>query len=443
MVPYLLACAAPSAPQPEPAAPAAQEPAAPADLVLVLDNGLRADPPGQPGAQAAFAEGLHRAADVRFDAAVAQSVSTYVSVGSVLTGRYPTAIPLCAWGLGATEAPWCTRFPDGAPSIPEILAIYGYDTALVVVPPRLKEHDQLAGEFDHVIVAGANDVADGVARSLEWWAGHVGHPRLLVVTADAVAPLAALVPPGAPGRAMEAAVRTQVLAAYEKVGREHGEAFARLLDAVLAPGPRPTHAVVGSAHGVNLGETTGTPSLPLSPVQHDILLERTLRVPLYAFSSSPSPTRVVGDVVELVDILPTFVRLAGVMPPAALAGRDLLTAPPDPDRLGYAEFGDMIAVRSRTHLLLARLWMHGGTTLDPEISRRLIEAPEGRTSFALHDVADDPMQEHELLADQKALGHALYDRMVEIRQGPGAPPDRGFTDEQVAALRGSGTQSYF
>jgi arylsulfatase A-like enzyme len=408
----------------------------------VLDNGLRADPPGHPGAQAAFAQALQRAPDVRFEAAIAQSVSTYVSLGSVLTGRYPTAIPLCAWGLGAQEPPWCTRFPDGAPSLPEILAIYGYDTALVVVPPRVREHDQLAGEFDEVVVAAANGVADGVTRALDWWKAHAGHRRLLVLTANAAAPLAALAPPGAPSQAMDAATRARVLVAYENVARAHGEALAPLLDAVLAAGPRPAAVLVGSAHGVNLGETTGTASLPLLPIHHDILLERTLRVPLSLYTSAAGPTRVVGDVVELVDVLPTFARLAGVMPPAALAGHDLLGAS-DPERVGYAEFGDMIAVRSRTHLLLARLWMHGGTTLDPEISRRLIEAPEGRTSFALHDVASDPLQEHELLEEQAALAHTLYERMVALRQGPGAPPDRGFTEEQVQALRGSGSQSYF
>ncbi len=438
---------APAAPARDPAAVVLAPGAgtdAPPDLVVVLANGLRSDLGGRPAAEAAFVAGLGRPPAVRFSAACPQSVHGFVSAGSLLTGRYPTAIPLCSWGLGASEAPWCSSIPASVPTLPEVLAIYGYHTALVLTPPLPREHAALAGEFDTVLVAeGAKSTADGVDRALAWWAQNADAPRLLVFFDDLGEALRPLTPPTAATDASPGLLAS-IQAAYTEVASARGKSFARLLDATLSGAARPGHALVTSAHGLNLGERTGTPSLPLVPVHHDILLERTLHVPMLLFSSSGAgPTQAVDDVVELVDVFPTFARLANVMAPAGLVGTDLLVRAPAPGRLCYAEFGDMIAVRSRSHLLLARLWMHGGTTLDPEITERLVHAPAQKTSFALHDIAADPLQEKELLAGEAALGQALYQEMVRIRQTTAAPPETGLSREQVDALRKTGALSYF
>lgn len=423
---------------PAPPSPTTQ---GPADLLLVLEAGLRSDLGGAAGAEAAFAEALGRAPDVRFAQACPQSVHGFVSTGSVLTGRYPSAIPLCSWGVGAGQPPWCASLPVSAPTLPGVLAIYGYHTAYATTPPRPREAGSIESEFrDTVRGEGSTPMRDVVDRALAWWDAHADAPRLLVVEDDLAASLSAGAPPSGtpdPGGVARIAV------AYRDTAADRGREIGRLLAGTLGGSGRAAYAIVTSTHGVNLGERTGTPSMPLVPVHHDILLERTMHVPMLLFSSSGASPRTDDDVVELIDIAPTFARLAEVMPPAGLPGRDLLTAPPDPDRVCYAEFGDMIAVRSRSHLLMARLWMHGGTTLDPEITRRLLEAPAGATSFALHDIAADPLQERELLATEEATGKALYREMARIRQTSGATPEDALSPERIEALRKTGAQSYF
>ncbi|GDX82854.1 hypothetical protein LBMAG42_46650 [Deltaproteobacteria bacterium] len=423
----LAACA--QAPEPAPVAETRQPPA---DLVLVLINGMRADQPGIPGPAAAFFATLGRPAAVSYDRAITQSVNSYASVVSLLTGRYPTAIPLCSWGLGATVAPWCVAIPEAAPTLPEVLGVYGYDTALIDVSSGMREHDFLVSEF-----GSAYTFADDAAT---WWSAHEAHPRLLVYLSDLTLPLAAAVPAA---RATGGDLAATLQAAYSTRLSSEASAVKTLLDRALSPGPRPAWAFVTSAHGLVLGETTGTPSLPVDPVQHDVILERTIHVPLAIYSSARSEPRRESAVVELLDLAPTFCRLGNAMPPAGLYGRELLSTKPDPTRIAYAEFGDMIAARSASHLLLARLWKHGGSTLDPEITERLLTAPPSSSSFSLHNVETDPMQTTERLLTEPAEALRLYQHMVEVRQGAGAPPDRGLTTEQVKALRETGALNYF
>jgi arylsulfatase A-like enzyme len=150
-----------------------------------------------------------------------------------------------------------------------------------------------------------------------------------------------------------------------------------------------------------------------------------------------------ADVVELTDIFPTFAALAQVLAPASLPGRDLFAGPPAEPRYGYAEFGDMLAVRSANHLLMARLWMHGGTALDPEITTRLVNRPPQGSTFALHDIVKDPMQTTDLVTTDTEAARLLYTAMVERRTGPGAPPEGALSAEQIEALRTAGALNYW
>jgi hypothetical protein len=159
--------------------------------------------------------------------------------------------------------------------------------------------------------------------------------------------------------------------------------------------------------------------------------------------AAPADVPPVADLVTLLDVAPTFVRLAAATPPAGLPGSDLLAAARDPARVAYAEFGDMFAVRSRTHLLLVRLFQHGGTTLDPDFTRRVQEAQPGRTSFGLHAVDTDPLQEHDVLTVEGRVGLELHHQLLAIRQGPGAPPREAMSPERIRALRESGAFTYF
>lgn len=443
--------------------PASREPArvetgkAAVDIIVVLENGLRSDL-GAPGAEAALFTAIGHAPLLRYTNVSVQSVHPFLSIGSMLTGRYPSAVPLCSIPIGpkADQAPWCAGFPATVPTIPEVLAIYGYRTALALTPPHLREHQALAGEFDAVIDAGEG-AGSLVDASLEWWNQPSPSPRLLVVVDNLSHVVTRSAPPQPPGP-VAAGVAGTMHAAYATAAAKRGAEIGRLIAGTAAPvraapagAPvREVWAVVTSAHGLSIAETTGTPSQPLEPVQHDILLERTLHVPLVvygppaAWTGGGTPPLVVGDVRELVDIVPTLAHLARVMAPAGIAGRDLLeTGPPPVERVAYAEFGDMLAARSSRYLLLARLWMHGGTALDPEITRKLRDRPSPGSTFTLHDIVADPLQATNLVTDHVPEAAVLYDALLALRTGPGAPPAGGLTAEQVAKLRASGALNYW
>lgn len=444
----------------------------PADIVVVLENGLRADL-GEGGAAAALFDAIAHAGPVplvQYTNVSVQSVQAFLSVGSMLAGRYPSAVPLCSVpiGPGADRSPWCAQFPAAVPTIPEVLAIYGYHTALAISPPHVAEHKALAGEFGEVIEAGdplGGGVGPLVDASLAWWAKTSGGPRFLLVADD----LSMAVTMKAPARLDPADTATAATLhdVYADAAAARGADIARLIAGTSPLGPsvpagvpaaasagsaRETWTIVTSAYGLSIAETSGPPSMPLKPVQHDILLERTMHVPLAIYgpatalveaSGAPSPL-VVSDVRELVDVVPTVAHLGRVMAPAGITGRDLLElGPPAVERVAYAEFGDMLAARSSRYLLLARFWMHGGTALDPEITRKLRERPSPGSTFTLHDIAADPYQTTNLVGDRLKEAAGLYDALLALRTGPGAPPAGGLTQEQVAKLRSSGALNYW
>ncbi len=440
--------------QPVAATTAGVHPAeAPADVILVLEDGLRSDI-GGPGAEAALFDALAAAAPghpplLRYTNASAQSVQAFLSIGSILTGRYPSAVPICSLPVGpkVTSTPWCVQIPASVPTIPGFLSIYGYSTALVVTPPSLREHDQIAGEFGAVFVSRDSEhdgLGSAVDNSLAWWTKSSGTPRFLMIVDDLAAPVML----GAPSQLAPGEVDTVVpklRAAYSEGAAARGKELGRLLVAASAGTTRETWMIVTAAHGVSIGETTGTPSLPIAPVQHDILLERTLHVPLAIFgpASAGSPL-VVPEVRELTDIAPTIAHLGRALPPAGLTGRDLFeTAPPTTERVAYAEFGDMLAGRSQRYLLMARLWMHGGTALDPEITRKLRDRPSPGSTFTLHDIVADPMQTTNLVSTDPKDAATMYDALLALRTGPAAPPQGGLTQDQVAKLRSSGALNYW
>ncbi len=81
----LLACSDPT--------PTPQEDVQP-DIVLVLTSGLREDTDDH-RATSLLLETTGVQPGLRFTAAYSQTVQPYISLGSMLTGRYPSAIPLC------------------------------------------------------------------------------------------------------------------------------------------------------------------------------------------------------------------------------------------------------------------------------------------------------------------------------------------------------------
>ena len=105
-------------------------PDSPPDLILVLTPGLRADVT-TPGAEQALFEGLSALPWRRFTQAYAQSCSPHTSMGSLLTGLYPSAIPLCGSYAGdslvpnSEESPWCSELPERRYTLPEVVELEG------------------------------------------------------------------------------------------------------------------------------------------------------------------------------------------------------------------------------------------------------------------------------------------------------------------------------
>jgi len=509
--PLILAVLAGGCRSPEPASP---------DIVLVLVDGLRADLPGERFAEAAFLGALGQVPSLRFDATYAQSPAARLSFGSLLTGRYVSAIPLCAppsLDLGrspltpappgetapAGEDPWCVRIPAEKTLLPEVLGLYGYETALWTLgEPTLGTAWR---GFEHVgelpLLASAHPWADLVAQAGPWWASNAGDPRFLVVAAQVLTPWTleafgrAMRPPSEEEKISYFVEHPEVLGrisgqsawpiplgdavdqvrtAYQDAARVAGEEAATLFDAL--GGDRPRVVIVSSLHGLALGEPTGTRTIEqASPGTHQVLVDRVLRVPILVFEPGRSPD-VRGEVRQLVDLAPTLYTLARAVPPAVLDGRDLR----DPASSGQAwsEFGDMLSLRKGNLFLGFRSQSHGVSSIDPQMTERLGgslpgditgrpgparppqlllppppgPAPRGREppghdpweNFELYDLAVDPTQAAPLDLERRyETFHEMADWMWKMRAGAAAPPREGVDWATVQELRRKGMLHYW
>jgi len=469
------------------------------DLVVVLLRDLRGDGPGPQGAEAAFLGAVSSLDDgVRFASAYAQSPRPHASLGAVSTGVYPAGIPLCNppdLQTPDAELPWCVSLPAERPTLPEVLALYGYRTAVLALgSPKLI----VRGEGDRLVhpTHGPPEQtwppAVGAAR--DWWTADDGRPRLLIVQAAVESPrlraiideayksgalpeserpaylathpvLAARLKPGVPWPILTAETQAAVQAEYVDTAARVGTQLETLLTG-LSAGPRPRWTVLTSLHGMLTGLTTGTESPEQAWAgRSPLLLDRTLRVPLVV--AGPGMHRwTVDHPVELVDIVPTLTGLAGAVAPAGLSGSDLLAQldAPEPHAVGYSEFGDMLSLRYGDHFLRFRSQLHGSTSIDPRLTERLRAsippdlpgyAPSpGRPTplpgqpphpeFILFDVQADPFQVRPLPPEAHPdVFRPMASKLLELREGPARPPESLMSFEQVQALRKVGALHYW
>jgi arylsulfatase A-like enzyme len=437
------------------AAPSATAP----DLVIVGVAGLRSDPRSRSSDW--FLEAFAGETGVVFANAYAQSPSTFVSLGSLLTGRYPSAVPLCGFPSDpddtTAQAPWCTEVPASVPTLPGVLALYGYRTALLTADVHGAE--RLAPLFEDTLVASQRwqDRAtdwDRVRTLAEgWWNGDTTRPRLLVV---AVSDLDARNVPalrasmgldlagegGAPTRIDRPLVTT----GYQRAARATGAATRALVDALRGGSTRPTWAAVLGTNGINLGDASVPAQALRDRSWNDLLLDRTLHVPLALIGPPDTPpARVEEQVVELVDLLPTLLSLGGAVPPAGIPGQDLLATPfvADPHATAYAEFGDMLTVRSDTRAWSVRAFFHNRSALDPELTNFVLDYRPDAGKYALHDLVNDPFQERNLLDADPSGARRMNDLLVKIRTGPGAPPVGALDARRIWELRMSPADGYW
>lgn len=223
------------------------------------------------------------------------------------------------------------------------------------------------------------------------------------------------------------------------------------LDAALPlAADRDRYTTLFSVSAVNLGETTGFGEGHTGFDARQLLLERSLHVPVAiwgpadAAGAAPMEARP-NEVAELTDILPTVLARLSAVLPAGAVGRDLLSAAADPTPWAYADFGDMLSVRQGVYRLTLRTYQHDGSSLDPALTQRVRTLND--SNWTLHHVVDDPLEANDLYksstpADTTALKH-LHSRLVTVRTGVGAPPPDAITPEKLWQLRMSAGQGYW
>ena len=163
----------------------------PPDVILIQIAGLRADG-GVRGAEAAFSDALGTPPGRNYRFAYAVSPRPLLSIASTLTGLYPTAIPYCGvvnLPAGPPSEPWCSQIPASVRSLPEVLALYGYDTAWMT--DGLIGAQTLDDAFQtthHRGLPGDGTPWVPLTTAVHtWWAAHQSAPRLLVLAVDPLA----------------------------------------------------------------------------------------------------------------------------------------------------------------------------------------------------------------------------------------------------------------
>jgi len=177
-----------------------------------------------------------------------------------------------------------------------------------------------------------------------------------------------------PGLVIDPAVRRQAIAAYQACVTFADAQLGRLLDAFDRRRLwDDTVVVLVGDNGFHLGEHGGL-------LRKDTLFEEALRVPLIvAAPGLAHPGAVVRTPVELLDVYPTIVELAGLVAPPGLDGRSLVPLMEDPGSEGR---GFAVSYRRvqppergwslRTERLRYTLWPDGSE----ELYERRGETPE-------------------------------------------------------------------
>ena len=132
-----------------------------------------------------------------------------------------------------------------------------------------------------------------------------------------------------PGLVRDARLRRQAIAAYQACVSFADAQVGLVLDALDRRDRwQDTVVVLVGDNGFHLGEHGGL-------LRKDTLFEEALRVPLVvAAPGLPHPGAVVRAPVELLDVYPTIVELAGLTPPSDLDGQSLVPLLENPEGAG-------------------------------------------------------------------------------------------------------------
>ncbi len=357
----------------------AQADARPPNLLLVSIDTFRADRVGALGAAAGVTPNLDKFAReaVSFTQVYSQATLTGPSHASILTSRYPSEI------AGTTRAP---AIGKDMYTLPEVLSTYGFQTAARVAGGDLnplmgptRGFDSYASSIDfgslwHTVPLALEwlDTADPARPYFLFVHGYDTHPTYLKPTPYGLLHT---------GVSKLSASQQQVVNATERVldGRLH--ASLDLLDAVTNTTLRPRSAE-GKEELAELADRAPRPLPPVSEADQDLirrvydgaaayadmqvgllmaelrrrgrledtaivilgdhgealgedglfhrccsLVDGLTHVPLLIrLPGGKNGGRKVEGVVELVDVMPTMLDLAGAKPPAGIKGRSLKPA---------------------------------------------------------------------------------------------------------------------
>jgi len=395
---------------------------APTVVLLVVDT-LRADRFGgatMPRLQALATRGL------RFRSARSVSSWTWPATASLLTGRPPNE-----HGVHDGER---SLLPDGLATLAELFAARGYVTGAFVANSLVAADNGFDQGFATFVCAPNVTARALVERVAAWLDATEGAARLLYVHVldphvpyEPPAAFAAAWPADLPrtpeelaAAPLDADAQRRMLdalrASYDAEVRYADEALAELLDTLQARGALHDAIVLVTAdHGEEFREHGGMAHGP-----H--LYEETLAVPLVVVGFGPHalPPAVRDEPVDLQDVLPTLLDLAGVPgPDEPLPGRSLRAPAPPAPFFAQTFQGLEPGVDGFTQKLsvIADGW-------------KLILTPaSGRTE--LFDLRADPGETRNLAAREPARLEALRALLVdwEARTRARAPDNAAAPDE--------------
>ncbi|HEX5044953.1 MAG TPA: sulfatase [Candidatus Polarisedimenticolaceae bacterium] len=418
----------------------------PSVLLITVDT-LRADHLGAFGGKRDTSPNIDALAreGVRFDAAIAQWPKTTPSVTSLLTGTYGSRHGVVRKAR--------QRVPAEHLLLPELLREAGYRSAAVLTNGNLGREFGFAQGFDTFRPLGAERaerVSDG---AVAWLRSEGGKPGKFFLWLHYLDPHAPYRPPApydrmyvgdrfyAPQRVLpldqdregglgsipfEAALPASQEAAYyvaqyDAEIRYTDAQIGRVLRELEALGLDGNTLVVFTAdHGESLGEHDYW-------FQHGMLpYEDCLRVPLVLRGPKLGPPRVVTAPVELIRILPTVLDYAGLPPSPQAQSQSLLPLLRDPSprwpqvayaEAGYADDYQRILRGERYKLVLV-----------PSAEDR---AEMAGTQFELYDLAADPGETRNLLAERPEVARALARDLLGWMETAGA---RGTATGETVAL---------
>jgi arylsulfatase A-like enzyme len=337
-------------------------------VVMVMD-GVRVDALGSYGAESGSTPSLDAFASraVRFDWAFAQAPDPVSSMASMLTGLYPTTHGLVVEG---------DRLVEEATTVAEALSGAGMTTAAFLTNGELFEGLGLEQGFE-VFATGPQALDEAAA----WIAQNQGADFFLLVEIGSVA-----------GEGVDS---ENPAGSYAARLATLDSAAGGVLDALDGAGLRDRATVaVLSLTGFDLGEH--------GEAGEGSIYATETRVPMMLAGPGVPENRSIDKIVEVIDLGPTLVELAGEEPWPEAQGRSLLSLIGGEGTPPYVAFGETPDRGGETYAALGgyRLIRHGA-----EGSSELFELYGDPTELA--DLAEVEANRVAVLEDHLAAWQKL------------------------------------